>query len=96
MNIFDTLPNDIIIKITCYLDFKNEEWFDCRLVSKDYKGLIDKNITIQGYPDLENCSFFAFTMDYHEYIESKRQLRLEAERNFQMFYQDMLTEFGWI
>lgn len=96
MNIFDTLPNDIKIKITCYLDFKNEEWFDCRLVNKDYKKLMDKNITIQGYPDLDNCSFFAFTKDYHEYIEHMRQQRLEAERNFQMFYRAMLLDFGWI
>ena len=96
MNIFESLPQEIMVVITTYLDFKKEDLFACRLVNNQYKKIIDKQLTISGYPDLENCSFFAFTMDYHEYIESKRQLRLEAERNLQMFYQDMLTEFGWI
>ena len=96
MHIFDTLPNEIIIIITCYLDFKNEEWFKCRLVNKKYRDLIDQRITIIGYPDLDNCSFFSFTKDYHEYIEHMRQQRLEAERNFQMFYRAMLLDFGWI
>jgi len=35
-------------------------------------------------------------MDYHEYIEHMRQQRLEAERNFQMFYKQSLLDFGWI
>ena len=90
------LPEEILILITTYLDFKKEDLFICRLVNKNYKKLIDKPLTINGYPDLDKCSFFAFTMDYHEYIEHMRQQRLEAERNFQMFYQSMLIDFGWI
>ena len=90
------LPEDIQILITTYLDFKKEDVFICRLINKDYKEIIDKPLTICGYPDLNKCSFFAFTKDYHEYIEHMRQQRLEAERNFQMFYESMLLDFGWI
>ena len=85
-----------MVVITTYLDFKNEEWFNCRLVNKEYKKLIDKPLTIYGYPDLVKCSFFNFTKDYHEYIEHIIQQRREAERNFEMFYQSMLLDFGWI
>ena len=90
------LPEEIKILIATYLDFKKEDLFIYRLINKDYKEIIDKPLTIYGYPDLDKCSFFAFTMDYHEYIEHMRQQRLEAERNFQMFYQSMLLDFGWI
>jgi len=90
------LPEEIKILITTYLDFKKEDLFICRLINKDYKILIDNPISLDGYPDLDKCSFFAFTMDYHEYIEHMRQQRLEAERNFQMFYKQSLLDFGWI
>ena len=90
------LPEEMQILITTYLDFKKEDLFICRLINKDYKEIIDKPLTIYGYPDLDKCSFFAFTMDYHEYIEYMRQQRLEAERNFQMFYKQSLLDFGWI
>jgi len=90
------LPEEIKILITTYLDFKKEDLFICRLINKDYKELIDNPISLDGYPDLDKCSFFAFTMDYHEYIEHMRQQRLEAERNFQMFYKQSLLDFGWI
>ena len=90
------LPEELQIVITTYLDFKTEDLFICRLINKDYKILIDNPISLDGYPDLDKCSFFAFTMDYHEYIEHMRQQRLEAERNFQMFYKQSLLDFGWI
>ena len=90
------LPEEIQIVITTYLDFREEDLFICRLINKHYKKIIDKPLTIYGYPDLDKCSFFAFTKDYHEYIEHMRQQRLEAERNFQIFYQSMLLDYGWI
>ena len=96
MDIFESLPEEIIVVITTYLDFKNEEWFNCRLVNKEYKKLIDKPLTIYGYPDLDKCSFFNFTKDYHEYMEHMRQQRREAERKFEIFYEAMLLDFGWI
>ena len=52
------LPEEIQILITTYLDFKKEDLFICRLVNKNYKKLIDKPLTIYGYPDLDKCSFF--------------------------------------
>tara|TARA_B100001250_G_C19769014_1_gene776199 strand:- start:203 stop:493 length:291 start_codon:yes stop_codon:yes gene_type:complete len=96
MDRFESLPEEIMILITTYLDFKNDELFNCRLINKDYKRVIDNPISLDSYPDLYKCSFFAFTKDYHEHMEHMRQQRLEAERNFQMFYQAMLLDFGWI
>jgi hypothetical protein len=90
------LPEEIKILITTYLDFKKEDLFICRLIDKDYKILIDNPISLNGYPELDRCSFFYFTKDYHEHMEYMRQQRLDAERNFQMFYQSMLLDFGWI
>ena len=92
----NVLPEEIQIVIITYLDFKKEDLFICRLINKNYKEIIDKPLTINGYPDLDKCSFFAFTKDYHEYMEHVRQQMEEAERNFQMFYHSMLLDFGWI
>ena len=96
MDRFESLPEEIMILITTYLDFKKEDLFICRLINKNYKEIIEKPLTIYGYPDLDKCSFFAFTKDYHEHMEHIRQQRLEAERNFEIFYKAMLLDFGWI
>ena len=57
------LPEEIKILITTYLDFKKEDLFICRLINKDYKIMIDNPIALSGYPDLDKCSFFAFTKE---------------------------------
>ena len=61
MDRFESLPEEIMILITTYLDFKKEDLFICRLINKNYKEIIEKPLTIYGYPDLDKCSFFAFT-----------------------------------
>ena len=96
MDIFESLPEEMIILITTYLDFKKRDVFKCRLINKEYRLLIDKPLTTWGYPDLDNCSFYRMSLDYHEYIDYMNKQRLEAERNFEMFYQSMLLDFGWI
>ena len=96
MAIFESLPEEMIILITTYLDFKKRDVFKCRLINKEYRLLIDKPLTTWGYPDLDRCSFYNMSLDYHEYINHMNKQRLEAERNFEMFYRSMLTEFGWI
>ena len=90
------LPVEIVILITSYLNFKEEDWFNCRLVNKLYKNVIDNPITIKGYPELDKCSFFAFTKDYHEFIEEKRQREIEAHNEFIAAYRLMLMDFGWL
>lgn len=90
------LPVEIVILITSYLNFKEEDWFNCRLVNKLYKNVIDNPITIKGYPELYKCSFFAFTKDYHEFIEEKRQREIEAHNEFIEAYRLMLMDFGWL
>tara|TARA_B110000977_G_C10834267_1_gene399371 strand:+ start:306 stop:584 length:279 start_codon:yes stop_codon:yes gene_type:complete len=87
------LPVEIVIVITTYLDFRDEDWFNCKSVNNSYKNLIDKPITINGYPDLDKCSFFAFTMNYHQHIEEKRQIKLEAEKEFIDAYRLLLEDF---
>ena len=90
------LPVEIVILITTYLDFKKEDWFKGRLVNKSYQNVIDMPITIKDYPCLDKCSFFAFTKDYHEFIEEKRQIKLEAHNEFIAAYRLMLMDFGWL
>ena len=96
MNQLEKLPDEILIVITSYLDFKKRDLFKCRLINKKYRSLIDKPLTTWGYPDLDRCSFYRMSIDYHEYIENMKQQRLEAERNFDMFYREMLINYGWI
>ena len=90
------LPVEIVILITTYLNFREEDWFKCRLVNKLYQNVIDIPITIKDYPCLDKCSFFAFTKDYHEFIEEKRQRKLEANKEFIEAYRLMLMDFGWL
>ena len=90
------LPVEIVVVITTYLDFKKEDVFSCRAVNKEYKKVMDNPISIKGYPHLEKCSFFAFTTDYHEVIEEKRQREVEAHNEFIAAYKLMLKDFGWL
>ena len=39
---------------------------------------------------------FVFTMDYHEFIEEKRQREIEAHNEFISAYRLMLMDFGWL
>jgi len=90
------LPVEIVIWITTYLNFREEDWFNCRLINKSYQNVIDIPITIKDYPCLDNCSFFSFTKDYHDFIEEKRQIKLEADKQFIDAYRLMLMDFGWL
>ena len=90
------LPIEIVVVITSYLDFKKEDVFSCRAVNKEYKKVMDNPISIKGYPKLDKCSFFAFTKDYHEFIEEKRQREIEAHNEFISAYRLMLMDFGWL
>ena len=90
------LPVEIVVVITSYLDFKKEDLFSCRALNKEYKKVMDNPISIKGYPHLEKCSFFAFTTDYHEVIEEKRQREVEAHKEFIAAYKLMLMDFGWL
>ena len=60
MNILETLPDEILLLITTYLNFQKREIFKGRLINKAYKKIIDMPITIYGYPDLNKMSFFCF------------------------------------
>ena len=96
MNILETLPEEILLMITTYLNFQKREIFKGRLINKAYKKIIDMPITIYGYPDLNKMSFFFLSLEYHSYLEEKRLLRIEADRNFRRFHQTMLLDYGWI
>ena len=96
MNILETLPEEILLVITTYLNFQKREIFKGRLINKAYKKIIDMPITINGYPDLNKMSFFVLSLEYHSYLEEKRLLHMEAENQFRDAYRLMLLDFGWI
>ena len=96
MNIFETLPEEILLVITTYLNFQKREIFKGRLINKAYKKIIDMPITIYGYPDLNKMSFFSLSLEYHLYLEEKRLLHIESEKQFLDAYKLMLVDFGWI
>ena len=96
MNILETLPEEILLMITTYLNFQKREIFKGRLINKAYKNIIDMPITIYGYPDLNKMSFFSLSLEYHSYLKEKRLLHMEAEKQFRDAYRLMLVDFGWI
>ena len=67
MNILETLPDEILLLITTYLNFQKREIFKGRLINKAYKKIIDMPITIYGYPDLNKMSFFVLSLEYNSY-----------------------------
>lgn len=90
------LPDELILTIVTYLNYKNEEMINCRVLNKSFKLLVEKPITIDGYPDVIQTSLWYFSIDYLLYRNSiERQVR-EANKEFDNKYLNMLIDEGWL
>lgn len=90
------LPEEIIILIVTYLNFRNEDMINCRLFNKYFKSIIEKPITTMGYPGLSLTSFWYFSIDYLLFRNSIRRQVKEANDEFDEQYMNMLIDKGWI
>ena len=90
------LPNELLITIITYLNFRNEEMINCRILNMQFKNIVEQPITIKGYPDLNQTSLWYFSIDYLLYRNQLNRVMLEANKEFDDKYISMLIDKGWI
>ena len=56
------LPNELLITIITYLNYRNEEIINCRILNKQFKYLVEQPITTQGYPDIDKHLYGIFLL----------------------------------
>lgn len=90
------LPEELVITIITYLNYRNEEMINCRILNKQFKDIVEKPITTQGYPDINQISLWYFSIDYLLFRNSINRKIQEANKEFNKNYFDMLVNNGWI
>jgi hypothetical protein len=93
---FINVPDEILLYIITFGNFKSREFIKLRNINKLLKGLMDRSITLEKYPYLRKESLTSFTVSYHQYINTLNLLREEAEREYEISYSNMLIENGWM
>jgi len=93
---FRKIPDEIILYIITFNDFKSREFIKLRNINKLIKFLMDRSITLDVYPYLLQESLSGFTVSYHRYINNLKLLREEADREYEITYSNMLIENGWV
>tara|TARA_B100000513_G_C11844256_1_gene166952 strand:- start:200 stop:481 length:282 start_codon:yes stop_codon:yes gene_type:complete len=90
------LPNDLLIKIISFLNFKKKDILLLNLVSKKYHTLLWEKITLYDYPYLHNESYYHITADYHVYVNYLKKLNEEANIMYERDNINMLLENHWM
>ena len=90
------LPEELVITIITYLNYRNEEIINCRILNKSFKYIVEKPITTLGYPDIMHTSLWYFSIDYLLFRNSLNRQIEEANKEFNKNYFDMLVNNGWI
>lgn len=93
---FINVPDEIILYIITFYNFKSREFIKFRNINKQLKGLMDTSITLEKYPYLRKESLTSFTVSYHQYINHLSKLREDADREYEITYSNMLIENGWV
>ena len=91
-----TLPNELLITIITYLNFRNEEMINCRILNKQIKDIVEQPITIHGYPDINQLSLWYFSIDYLLYKTEINRIIETTNKEFDTTYQNMLIDKGWM
>ena len=90
------LPKEMLINIFTSLNIFNGEIFNTRLVNKKCQKILDTRITIYGYPDLQENSFFLISMEYHVFLSEKIKLNRILNDKFEIEYINKLIDNGWL
>ena len=93
---FINAPDEILLYIITFYNFKSREFIKLRNINKLLKRLMDTSITLEKYPYLRKESLTSFTVSYHQYINTLTQLNEEADREYEQSYSNMLIENGWV
>jgi len=93
---FINVPDEILLYIITFGNFKSREFIKLRNINKLMKRLMDTSLTLEKYPYLRKESLTSFTVCYHKYINTLSQLREEADREYEISYSNMLIENGWV
>ena len=93
---FNTLPNELLVNTIIYLNYRNNEILNCRLLNKRFRKIIDEPITIEGYPDINCSSLYFFTIEYLWFKAQMEKDRMEVEKEFDNNYINMLIDKGWV
>ena len=56
----DLLPNELILNILTFLNFRDKDILNSRLINKQICFVVDEPITTQGYPDVISNSLYFF------------------------------------
>ena len=96
MALLNELPNELIISIITYLNYRNEEMINCRILNKQFKNIVEQPITTQGYPDINQISLWYFSIDYLLYRNEINRVIATANKEFDDKYINMLIDKGWI
>ena len=59
---FINVPDEIILYIITFENFKSREFIKLRNINKQLKGLMDTSITLEKYPYLRKESLTSFTV----------------------------------
>ena len=92
----DLLPNEITLNILTFLNFRDKDILNSRLINKQFCFVVDEPITTDGYPDVINTSLYFFTMEYLFFIKDLEKNRIMAEKEFDKDYVNMLIDKSWI
>ncbi len=90
------VPEELLTYIFTFLSFKEKDFIRIRNICKIFKRLMDNVITMDNYPYLRQESLTSFTVSYHRHMNHLKQLKEEADREFDITYLNMLTENGWV
>ena len=92
----DLLPNELILNILTFLNFRDKDILNSRLINKQICFVVDEPITTQGYPDVISNSLYFFTMEYLFFVRDLEENRRMAEKEFDKEYVNMLIDKSWI
>ena len=93
---FDILPDELLINIIIFLNYRTDDILKCRLFNKRFRKIIDEPITIEGYPDINCSSLYFFTIEYLWVKADMEKHRKELEKEFDDNYINMLIDKGWV
>lgn len=91
----EKIPAEIKIYFICYQDFK-DEMLNLRLINKEFKNIMDTEITLNFYPDPINESLTQLCLLYKSFLFDKRMMEFEAEREYEKLNIIMLIDNGWL
>jgi hypothetical protein len=91
----ENIPIELKINFICYQNLKND-MLDMRLINKEFKSIMDKNITMDNYPNISNESLTQCCLMYKSFMNNIKLIEESAAIEFDKMNIEMLIDNGWI